>query len=163
MLRYVTLPKKTSRRTWAAVIVCGICLGLALFVMGFIALYAFVGLFSLYFYPASHLILSNSDLAILILIATAATVATTMLGFLAYYMNKLASKALPLSRIVWIPMLTTVTLVLWQRTSTKFTYHMSWGWLWLAYEAVLFAGVVPAVFLHTRAGRELHNRKIDRP
>jgi len=158
MLRYEKLPKSTSWKAKTAVVVCGIGLGLALFTEGFITLYGLVGLFSLYFYPSSNLVLTGGDILILSLIAITAAVATTMLGFLAYYMNRLDKRALPLSRIIWIPMLVSVVVVLWQRTDLSFTYHLSWMWIWMGYEAIILAGVLPVVFLHTRAGRALHNR-----
>jgi hypothetical protein len=158
MLRYQKLPKSTSKRTYAGIVVSGFALGVAIFIEGFIMLYGLVGLFSLYFYPTSELLLNSKDIFILSLIALTAGIATTFLGFLAYYMNTLSHKAVRLSRWVWVPMLTSVVIVLIQRTNLNYSYHLSWRWVWLAYEAIIMAGIVPALVLHSKEGRALHSK-----
>ncbi len=84
--------------------------------------------------------------------------AATLTSYLAVYMNGLSKKAMPLSRIVWIPALATTLLVIFDTTFTGFMYPFASIWIIGASISLVFCGLFPWLILRTKAGRKVHNR-----
>jgi hypothetical protein len=157
MLRYVGLPRSTPPRIKAGVVLCALLIGASIFVEAMITIYGLIGVFGQFFFETAQLPINRADGTMFALIAISAGTATIMLSYLAYYMNRLSKKARSVSRWVFVPLLTTLLLVTVDRTRLSLNYHISWVWVWCAYEVIVMGGLLPALFLHTRGARKLHH------
>ena len=159
MIRYEKLPKKTSPATVAGVLMCGLGLSFGLVISSILAAYCLVAVFAHNVYGGFDILIIGPRQAIFFFgLFGVAAVTTTTLGFLAYYMDKLSKKALPLSRVMLLPTALLALLTQWQHNSSHFSYHISSAVVMSAWLSVIVAGILPALFLSTKGARKLHSR-----
>lgn len=158
MIAYEKLPKGTSKKTQYGVMIVGLFIGLGLAVQSFITIYALSALFMPVFFPDVNLHLTGSDLTLFIVQAFSGAVAMLMLGYVAFFMDRLSKRALPFSRYTWIPILTTYICVALPRHTDWFTYHLGLGWALGCLTAIPLSGVLPYFFLRTKDAQRLHSR-----
>lgn len=158
MLKYQKLPKNTKPSTVAGVLFIGACLGYGIAVHGFIALYGLGGFLNNYFFPANNLPLADNEAAYLGLMGLAAAVCAVWLSFAAFDMNILSKKARLVAQSVGVPIIIVIGLVYYQIHAPAFKNHLSASWLTAAWLTFPLCGLLPAIFLNTKAARKLHNR-----
>ncbi len=158
MLTYKKLPKGTPAWVTTSIFWLGGALGIAISVYTLIALYGLSAFLTNLFFPASTFNIEPSEAMYLGVTGVSSALAATLTSYLAVYMNGLSKKAMPLSRIVWIPALATTLLVIFDTTFTGFMYPFASIWIIGASISLVFCGLFPWLILRTKAGRKVHNR-----
>jgi predicted tellurium resistance membrane protein TerC len=155
MALYQKLPKDTSAGMLTAIWLVGLCLAYSLVVNGLIALYGFTGLLMPYFFPNNNLALTSSQVWFFTVLALVAGITTTMLGFLAFWFNRLSKNTRAMSKAVFIPLAIVTILLIGGRS---YPYHLPASWIWASVISVVMAGIVPVLFLQQPSARKLHSR-----
>jgi len=158
MFAYEKLPKGTSKRTQNLVVLVGILLGFCFVVEGLMALYAFCGLLAPLFFSNVSIPLQPRDTVLFIVQALSGSFACLLLGYVAFFMDRLSKRALPFSRWPYAPIIITYLCVATPRHSPGFSYHLGSGWAVATLLAIPLGGIIPYLFLRTRAARKLHSR-----
>lgn len=159
MLEYKKLPKKTPHSVVLGILFIGFCLSYSIVASGLVAVYGLIGLFGGYFYYGSSINIDAREAWYLGLLTVIAGVTAVMLSFLAYYMNTLSKKTYRLSRVMSIPTIITAFAVLMHNKSNVFTYHISTPATVAVAMIILLGGLLPAIFLSSKAARKVHNQK----
>ena len=158
MLTYKKLPKGTPRWVTTSIFWLGGALGIAISVYTLIALYGLSAFLINLFFPTSTFTIESAEAMYLGVVGVSSALTATLVSYLAAYMNGLSKKAIPLSRIVWIPALTTTLLVIFDTVFKDFLYPFASIWLIGALVSLVFCGLLPWLILRTKAGRKVHSR-----
>lgn len=158
MLTYRKLPKGTPSWLTTSIFWLGGALGIAISVYTLIALYGLSAFLVNLFFPGSTFTIDANEAIYLGVVGVSSALTATLTSYLAVYMNGLSKRAIPLSRIVWIPALTTTLLVMFDTTIKDFMYSFSSVWVIGAIVSLVFCGLLPWLILRTKAGRKVHSR-----
>jgi hypothetical protein len=158
MLTYKKLPKGTPDWLTYSILILGGFIGIAISAETLIAIIGISGFLFNLFYPTAGFVIDPDEAVFLGVTGLSAAFSATLVSFMAVHMNRLSKKALPLSKIVWIPLAVTALLVNFGHIRDDFTYGFAAIWVWAAFAGVVFGGVLPWLLLRTKAAQKVHNK-----
>ena len=158
MFRYEKLPKNTTKRTQNLVMLVGLVVGFGFVTEGLMALYALSGLLAPLFFSHVSIPLQPRDTALFVVQALSGSFACLLLGYVAFFMDRLKKDALPYSCWPWVPIVITYLCVAAPRHVHGFSYRLGLAWALACLVAIPLSGIIPCLFLRTKAARKLHSR-----
>ncbi len=158
MFTYEKLPKNTPKLTRKLVVLTGGFLGFCFVVQGLMALYALCALLAPLFFSSVFIPLHTRDTVLFTVQALSGAFACLLLGYVAFFMDRLSKRALPFSRWPWAPIVITYLCIAAPRHVHGFGYRLGLGWALACLAAIPLGGLFPYMFLRTKPARKLHNR-----
>ena len=110
------------------------------------------------FFPSAGFAISSGESAYLGVVGLASALSATLISYLAVYMNGLSKKALPQSKLIWLPTLVTTILVAMSPLIGSFSYSFTPLWVVGAIVGFLFSAFLPWLLLRTKAARKVHSK-----
>ena len=158
MIAYKKLPKGTPRWLTVSILLLGGALGISISVYTLVALYGLSAYLTNLFFPTAGFVISSGESAYLGIVGVASALSATLVSYLAVYMNGLSRKALPQSRIIWLPTLVTTIIVVINTTINDFRYPFSTLWLVSICISFVFSALLPWLLLRTKAAKRVHSK-----
>ena len=158
MIAYKKLPKGTPNWLTVSILLLGGALGISISVYTLVALYGLSAYLMTLFFPQSGFVISSNEAAYLGVVGVASALSATLTSYLAVYMNGLSKKAIPQSRLIWIPAFVTTILILMSLGIESFMYPFGWIWIVGILLSFVFSAILPWLLLRTKAARKVHNK-----
>lgn len=158
MIAYKKLPKGTPQWLTISILLLGGALGISISVYTLVALYGLSAYLINLFFPTAGFEISAGESAYLGVVGVASALSATVVSYLAVYMNGLSKKAIPQSRLIWIPTIVTTVLVIMSVGIENFSYAFNWLWILGICLSFVFSALLPWLLLRTKAAQKVHSK-----
>jgi membrane associated rhomboid family serine protease len=157
MIHYESLPKGTPGWLKLALFWLGGALGVAIGAESMVALYGLSAFLFPVFFPSAPAIFSQASAVSLGISGAVGAIAAGIVIMMAIDMNGLSKRALNKAHYALLLLSLTAAHVTVNSLSTL-PYRYTPGWVFAAWAAAIFGGLLPWLVLRTTAARKLHKR-----